>query len=64
MVFTTKAIVNGKRNSVMIDSGAGGNFILKDFVQRNRIATRKKEEGYEIVAIDGTSLLDVDRMSF
>ena len=45
----------------MIDSGASGTFISQQFVQRNGIATRKKiDGGYELTAVDGSSLPDVD----
>ena len=45
----------------LIDSGASGTFISSKFVQQHRIATCKKQDGgYEIVAVDGSSLPDVD----
>jgi hypothetical protein len=40
----------------MIDSGASGNFISTATVTRFRIATKSKEHGYELVAIDGLAL--------
>ena len=45
----------------MIDSGASGMFISERFVQQHGIATRKKKNGgYELVAVDSSSLPDVD----
>jgi transposase InsO family protein len=45
----------------MIDSGASGMFISDRFVQEHGIATRKKKDGgYELVAVDGSPLPDVD----
>jgi hypothetical protein len=40
----------------MIDSGASGNFISTATVTRLRIATKSKEHGYELVAVDGLAL--------
>jgi hypothetical protein len=40
----------------MIDSGASGNFISTAIVTRFRIATKSKEHGYELVAVDGLAL--------
>ena len=45
----------------MIDSGASGIFISAQFVKHHGIATRKKKDGgYELTAVDGSSLPDVD----
>jgi hypothetical protein len=44
----------------MIDSGATGNFISRRFVKSNGIATQEKNDGYELIAVDGSSLPDVD----
>ncbi len=45
----------------MIDSGASGTFISAQFVKHHGIATRKKKDGgYEVTAVDGSSLPDVD----
>ena len=40
----------------MIDSGASGNFISTAAVTRFRIATKSKEHGYELMAVDGSAL--------
>ena len=40
----------------MIDSGASGNFISTATVARFRIATKSKEHGYELMAVDGSAL--------
>ena len=32
----------------------------RKFAKRNRIATRTKENGYELIAVDGLSLPDID----
>jgi len=45
----------------MIDSGANGCFISERFVQQHGIATRKKKARYELRAVDGSALPDVDR---
>jgi len=44
----------------MIDSGASGNFISKRLVDKYGIATRKKKKGYELIAVDGSPLPNVD----
>lgn len=44
----------------MIDSGAMGNFMSQRFVKSNGIATQEKNDGYELIAVDGSSLPDVD----
>ena len=44
----------------MIDSGATGNFVSRSFVKRNGIATQEKNDGYELIAVDGSSLPSVD----
>lgn len=60
-VFRTKCTINGHETLAMIDSGASGTFISMQFVKRNGIATHKKEDGgYELTAVDGSSLPDVD----
>ena len=59
-VFRTYCIVEGRRTMAMIDSGATGNFMATRFVKRHGIATREKHEGYELIAVDGSSLPDVD----
>lgn len=45
----------------MIDSGANGCFISERFVQQHGIATHKKKARYELRAVDGSALPDVDR---
>ena len=44
----------------MIDLGATGNFMSRRFVNENRIATCEKNDGYELIAVDGSRLPDVD----
>ena len=45
----------------MINSGASGMFIAAQFVRQHGIATRRKKDGgYELTAVDGSSLPDVD----
>ena len=55
-----KCIVNGHRIIAIIDLGATGNFISRRFVNENRIATYKKNDGYELIVVDGLRLPDVD----
>jgi predicted aspartyl protease len=55
-VFRTPITVNGRRLYAIIDSGASGNFISTAIVTRLRIATKSKEHGYELVAVDGLAL--------
>ena len=59
-LFRTKCIVNGHRTMAMIDLGATGNFMSRRFVNENRIATCEKNDGYELIAVDGSRLPDVD----
>ena len=44
----------------IIDLGATGNFMSRRFVNENRIATYKKNNGYELIAVDGLRLPDID----
>lgn len=60
-VFRTQIIVNGHRLQAMIDSGASGNFASESFIKRHGIATQRKKEGYELIAVDGSSLPSVER---
>jgi hypothetical protein len=53
--------VNNIQTFAMIDSGANGCFISERFVQQHGIATRKKKARYELRAVDGSALPDVDR---
>ena len=43
----------------MIDSGATGNFMSSAFTKANGIATRKKEDRYNLIAVNGLSLPSV-----
>jgi hypothetical protein len=58
-VFRTPITVNRRRLYAIIDSGASGNFISTATVTRLRIATKSKEHGYELVAIDDLALPSV-----
>ena len=60
LLFYTKCIVNGYRIIAIIDLGATGNFISRRFVNENRIATYKKNNGYELIVVNGLRLPDVD----
>ena len=44
----------------MIDLGATGNFVSRRFVNKNRIATCEKNNGYELIVVDGLYLPDMD----
>ena len=44
----------------IVDLGATGNFISRRFVNKNRIAIYKKNNGYELIVVDGSRLPDVD----
>ena len=55
-MFRTLVTVKGRRLYIIIDSGASGNFISTVVVTRFRIATKSKEYGYELIAIDGLAL--------
>ena len=60
-VFRITCIVDGYETLAIIDSGASGIFISAQFVDRHGIATcKKKDRGYELTAVDGSSLPDVD----
>jgi len=61
LVFRTKCIVSGHETQAIINSGASGMFIAAQFVKQHEIATRRKKDGgYELTAVDGSSLPDVD----
>ncbi len=42
----------------MIDSGAIDNFMARALVERKEYSTRKKSNAYNLVIVDGNSLLD------
>jgi hypothetical protein len=46
---------------VLIDSGASSSFISERYARQQGIATRAKQQGYELVAVDGSNLLGVNR---
>jgi hypothetical protein len=58
-VFYTPITVNRRRLYAIIDSRASENFISIVIVTRLRIATKSKEHGYKLVAIDGLALPSV-----
>jgi hypothetical protein len=58
-VFRIPITVNRRRLYAIIDSGASENFISIAIVTRFRIATKSKEHGYKLVAIDGLALPSV-----
>ena len=60
-MFRTKIIVNRYRIYTIIDSGASGNFTSELFVKRYGLATRRKKEGYKLIAVDGLSLPSIER---
>ena len=60
-VFRTTCVIEGHETLAMIDSGASGTFISEKFVQQHGLATcKKKDGGYELSAVDGSPLPDVD----
>lgn len=52
LAFTTQ--VNRQPVSVLLDSGATGNFITPDCVNRTALSTRLKEEPYRLTTVDGS----------
>jgi predicted aspartyl protease len=56
--FTTSIKVNGRRFTAMVDSGATGNFMTRAFVKKEDYSTQKKPDAYNLVVVDGNSLLD------
>ena len=44
----------------IIDLGATGNFMSRRFLNENRIATYKKNNGYKLIVVDGLRLPDID----
>jgi hypothetical protein len=56
--FTTSVKVNGRRLIAMVDSGATGNFMARALVEREGYSTQKKPDAYNLVIVDGNSLLD------
>jgi len=51
-----KAIVEGKRIQVMIDSGAAKNFMSKRILQKFKIPDHEKEKPYKLIIIDRSEL--------
>jgi len=56
--FTTPIKVNGCRFIAMVDSGATGNFMARALVKKEGYLTQKKLDAYNLVIVDGNSLLD------
>jgi hypothetical protein len=56
--FITSVKVNGRRFIAMIDSGATGNFMARALVKKEDYSTQKKPDAYNLVIVDGNSLLD------
>ncbi|KXL44178.1 MAG: hypothetical protein FE78DRAFT_32883 [Acidomyces sp. 'richmondensis'] len=60
-VFRTKIRMNSDIDIyAIVDLGASRNFISKRLVDKYGIVTRKKKKGYELIAVDGSPLPDVD----
>ena len=55
--FTTPVKVNDRRLTTMIDSSATSNFMTRALVEREEYSTRKKLDAYNLVIVDGNSLL-------
>jgi len=56
--FTTLVKVNGRRFIAMVDSGAIDNFMAKALIEKKGYPTQKKPDAYNLVIVDGNSLLD------
>ena len=54
------AQINGHNIKVMIDCAAQGNFMSPSLVDRLRFTVRKKDQAYNLIAIDGIPLLKED----
>jgi hypothetical protein len=54
-LFITTIQLQEKPVTAMIDSGASGNFITQDTVERNRLPTQKKNQAYRLRVVDGTT---------
>ena len=52
--LVTKGQLDGHDATIMIDSGACGNFIAHEFIKKEHISTQVKAEPYTLSAIDGT----------
>ena len=48
------ALLDGRKIRIMIDSGATGNFIATDSVQKLRINTKQKQRPYVLRVADGS----------
>jgi predicted aspartyl protease len=55
--FITSIKVNDRRLTAMIDFGAIDNFMAKALVKREGYSTRKKLDAYNLVIVDGNSLI-------
>jgi hypothetical protein len=42
----------------MVDSDATGNFMARAFVKKEGYSTQKKPDAYNLIIVDGNSLLD------
>jgi predicted aspartyl protease len=56
--FITLVRINDRQFIAMIDSGATGNFMTRALVKKEGYSTQKKSDAYNLVIVDGNSLLD------
>jgi predicted aspartyl protease len=56
--FTTSVKINDRRFIAMIDSDATDNFMARALVEKKGYSTQKKPNAYNLVIVDGNSLLD------
>jgi len=56
--FITSIKINDCRLIAMIDSDAIDNFMTRALVERKEYSTRKKSNAYNLMIVDGNSLLD------
>jgi hypothetical protein len=56
--FITSIKVNGRRFIAMVDFDATDNFMVRALVKKKDYSTQKKPDVYNLVIVDGNSLLD------
>ena len=56
-LITFKGQINGIETTILIDSGATGDFVSKEFVEKVRIKTKATNKKYEVTLADGTPIV-------
>jgi hypothetical protein len=59
--FITLVKINDRRLIAMVDSDAIDNFMIRALIERKEYFTQKKSDAYNLIIVDGNSLLDENK---